>query len=173
MYTILIVLIAIIAVLLLAAAVLPKDYSISQDITINQSRQVVFDYVKHLKNQNQYNKWVMTDPNVRISYTGTDGTVGFEMAWDSDIKNVGQGKQEIKQLAENERVDIEIEFIKPFTGIAQTVLQTKGAGNITNVIWTMQGNTPFPMNLMTTLMKGMLAKDLAASLNNLKKVLER
>ena len=38
-----------------------------------------------------YSKWVMTDPNKRMTYTGTDGTEGFAAAWDSNIKQAGKG----------------------------------------------------------------------------------
>ena len=43
---------------------------------VNKPKQQVFDYVKLIKNQEQYSVWVMKDPNIKIVYTGTDGTVG-------------------------------------------------------------------------------------------------
>ena len=47
-------------------------------------------------------------------FTGTDGTVGFISAWESDIKNVGSGEQEILNIVEGERLGYEIRFLKPF-----------------------------------------------------------
>ena len=39
----------------------------------------------------------MMDRNVKKSFKGTDGTVGFVAAWDSDNKKVGKGEQEVKK----------------------------------------------------------------------------
>jgi len=75
-----------IALLLIVALFIKNDYSVEREITINKPRQEVFDYVKLLKNQDHYSKWVMTDPGMKKDFTGTDGTVGFVYAWDSQKK---------------------------------------------------------------------------------------
>jgi hypothetical protein len=54
--TILIILAAIIGILLLIAAVSPKDATMSAETLVNRPNNVVFDYVKHLKNQEKYSK---------------------------------------------------------------------------------------------------------------------
>src|SRR5262249_13104108 len=115
---ILIIIAVIIAIILIAAAATSTEYAIERDITINRPTDRVFDYVRHLKNQDNFNKWVMVDPNVRKEYRGTDGTPGFVYAWDSDNKQVGKGEMEIKRIAEGKRVDMDIHFIKPFEGDA-------------------------------------------------------
>src|SRR5438093_8050304 len=119
MNILLIILVAIaiiIAIILIAAAITGKEYVIEREITINKPKQEVFNYIKFLKNADQYNKWVMMDPNLKKDYKGTDGTAGFIYYWDSANKNVGKGEQEITKIIEGERVDYEIRFIKPFEG---------------------------------------------------------
>ncbi len=96
----LIIPVSIIALLLLAAAIMKKEISISSEIIINRSQAEVFNYIKHIKNQEHYSKWVMADPNSKITYTRTDGTVGFKSAWNSQMKNVGVGEQEITKITE-------------------------------------------------------------------------
>lgn len=86
---------AIVVVVLLVA---PKEYEVQRSIIINKPRQQIFDYIKFLRNMDHYSKWVMTDPNKRMTYTGTDGTEGFSAAWDSDIKQAGKGEQTIEKL---------------------------------------------------------------------------
>lgn len=66
-----------IAVLLIAAAFTRKEYRIKREIVINVPLQTTFDYVKHLKNQDHFNKWVMVDPAMQREFKGADGTVGF------------------------------------------------------------------------------------------------
>ena len=169
---ILLVIAAIVVIFLVAALLIKKEYTVEQEVIINQPKQKVFGYIKLLKNQDSYNKWVMMDPHVRKQFTGTDGTAGFVYAWDSDDKNVGQGEQEIGKITDGSRVDYNLRFIKPFKNTATAYIATEDApGNSTKVIWGMHGQTPFPFNVMNLFVPGMLAKDVKTSLDNLKRVL--
>jgi uncharacterized protein YndB with AHSA1/START domain len=159
---------------LLAALVMKKEYTIEREITINKPKADVFNYVKLLKNQEHYNKWTMMDPNAKREYKGTDGTVGFVLSWDSQNKNVGQGEQEITKLAEGERIDIDLRFVRPFKSEAKTHMVTEQISETqTKVKWVFEGKSPYPMNIMIPAMDNMLGKDLATSLDNLKAVMEK
>ncbi|CAN5128925.1 SRPBCC family protein [soil metagenome] len=163
-----------VVLLLLVAAFLKKDYMVSQSAIINQPKQVVYNYVKLIKNQQNYNKWVMADPNARIAERGVDGSPGFVYAWDSDNKQVGKGEQEILKLADGERIDSEVRFEKPFKNVAQIYMTTEVINEgQTRITWAMYGKNPYPMNLMNLFIPGMLARDMNESLNNLKRMLER
>jgi hypothetical protein len=116
----------------------------------------------------------MTDPNVKLNYTGTDGEVGFISAWESFDKNVGIGEQEIKKLTPNSRIDIEIRFKKPFEGISQaSTLFDSLAENRTKVTTVFHSENPFPMNLMIPVIKKMLKKDMDINSSNMKSQLEK
>ena len=173
---ILIVLIIAILVVLVIAASSSNEYTIERSIIINKPAQKVFDFVKYLKNADQYNKWVMADPNLRKNYTGEDGTVGFISAWDSDMKQVGKGAQEIINIDEGKRVDYEIRFEKPFKGTSFAHIITEPVSdNQTMVKWVFNGVRNLPMkifHLLFSLQKA-LGKDLATSLSNLKALLEK
>jgi hypothetical protein len=173
--SILIIIAALIILLLVIALFSKKGYTIERDIVINRPKQDVFNYIKLLRNQENYSKWVMTDPNMKKEFKGTDGTVGFVYAWDGN-KKAGKGEQEIMGIKEGERLDIEVRFIKPFEGIAQTPLTTTAiADNQTKVTWGMTSAMKYPMNIMLLIlnMEKMLGKDLEISLSNLKSILER
>ena len=166
----------IIALLLIAALFLKKDYAVDREITINKPRVEVFDYIKMLKNQDKFSVWAMMDPNMKKEYKGTDGTVGFVSAWDSEEKNVGKGEQEIKNIAEGERIDFELRFKKPFEATDNAYMTTHSVSeNKTIVKWGFNGKMPYPMNLMLLCMDmdKMLGKDLQKGLENLKSNLER
>ena len=170
---ILIIIAIIILVVLLVAAFMKKDSSIVSEIEINKPQRVVFDFVKILRNQEKYSKWVMADPNSKIEYKGTDGTVGFISSWKSEMKNVGVGEQEIINIVDGERYDVEIRFEKPFKGISKAIITTEFVdANKTKVTTTFNSHTPFPMNLMSALMKNMLQKDMDINSKAIKKVLE-
>ncbi|RDC63801.1 SRPBCC family protein [Adhaeribacter pallidiroseus] len=164
---------ALITLLLIVALFVKKHYAIEREITINKSKAEVFGFIKHLKNQDKYSKWVQTDPDMEKDYRGIDGTVGFVYAWNGN-KKAGQGEQEIKAINEGEKLEVEVRFIRPFAGVAQTPFFTEAiAPNQTKVKWGMRGANPYPLNLMNLFMTGMLGKDLEISLTNLKTILEK
>jgi uncharacterized protein YndB with AHSA1/START domain len=168
------VIVSIAGLLLIIALFVKKDYTVEREIGINKPRQEVFDYVKHLKNQENYNKWVMKDPKARKEYKGTDGTVGFASSWDSDDSEVGKGEQEITNIKEGERIDLGLHFIKPFKNNAIAYMTTETtAANETKLKWGMSGSTPYPMNLMNLFIPNILGKDMETSLSRLKATLEK
>lgn len=161
-----------IALLLVLALFIKKSYTIQAEVVIHQPKQKVFDYVRLVKNQDNYNKWTMTDPLMKKDFRGTDGTPGFVYSWNGNDK-AGQGEQELKSIREGERIDTEIRFERPFKDTATTTMITETiSANDTKVTWTMQGNFNYPLNLMRVFVTGMLNKDLRTSIDSLKKVLE-
>ncbi len=113
------------------------------------------------------------DPNMKKDFRGTDGTVGFIYAWDGN-KKAGKGEQEIKKIAEGERVDIEVRFEKPFEGIATApIINRSSLSKQTKVKWQMNGKNNYPLNFMNLFMNNMLGKDLETSLTTLKSILEK
>ncbi|RPD38222.1 SRPBCC family protein [Chitinophaga barathri] len=174
--TILLILAGIIVLLLIIGLFSKKDYAISREVVINRPVPAVFDFVKYLKNQEQYFKYVMMDPGMKKEYHGTDGAVGLKYHWDSQHKNVGKGSQEIKQVVPNERIDYEVVFLKPFEGVLHSSLHTDAAGpDSTKVTWKAASSMKYPMNIMLLFMnmEKMIGKDFDESLQNLKKVLEK
>lgn len=73
---ILYIVLAIAALLLLLAAIAPKNYNVSRSIEIKRPKGVVFEYLKFLKNQDEWSPWAKRDPNMEKKFTGTDGEVG-------------------------------------------------------------------------------------------------
>lgn len=167
---------AVIALLLILAALQSNWFAISRDITINRPVEQVFDYTRHIRNMEHYNKWVMTDTNQKTTLTGTDGQVGFVYAWDSENKNAGKGEQEIKQLIPNQKIQTEIRFEKPFKGVSEAILTTQPAGaGQTKVTYTFQGAKNFGMKIAHLLfgLEKILGKDLDTTMKNLKAQLEK
>jgi hypothetical protein len=150
-----------------------KRYTIEEKVVITKPDPEVFDFVKLLGNQTYYNKWVMMDPNVKRTGTGIDGTVGFISAWDSNVRNVGKGEQEITRILQGSQIDSKVRFEKPFKNVADVQMTTKAiSAGQTELTWTMRGQNKYPMNIMNLFIPGMLARDMAESLHNLKRVLE-
>lgn len=165
---------AVIAIPLIIALFVKKKYRIEARITVKNSTPNVFNYIKLVKNQEHYSKWVMADPNMKKTLTGIDGTVGFIYAWNSEDKGVGQGEQEITALVENKKMNSEIRFLKPFEGKSHVAMLTDSTGvSETEVTWSMEGKSKYPMNIMNLFMGKILYKDMQISLQNLKNNLEK
>jgi uncharacterized protein YndB with AHSA1/START domain len=170
------VLVALVLLVLVAAIFMKKEYAVEREITINKPRAEVFEYVRFLKNQDNFSVWNMKDPNQKKEYRGTDGTVGSVAGWDSQMDDVGKGEQEIKAIEEGSRIDMELRFVRPFeaTDKAYFITTDAGAGQ-TKVQWGFNGAMSYPMNIMLPFlnMEEMLGSDLENGLKNLKNILEK
>ena len=171
--TILLVVAAIIALILLLALFMKREHHVRREIIIDAPRQKVFDYVKLLKNQDEFNKNAMAGPDRKREFKGTDGTVGYIYAWSGD-KNAGVGEKEIKNIIEGKRIETEIRFVKPMRATASIIMDTESlSDNQTKVSWSNAGVLKYPLNIMIPIMEKHVAKDMDTSLSTLKNILEK
>ncbi len=171
---ILLTIVSIIVLLLVIAIFVPKHYTVSISETINQPKQVVFDYAKMLKNQEYYSEWVMADPNLHPEIVGTDGTVGAMQKWNSKDDNVGEGEQQITALTPD-RIDVDIRFKRPFEGEAKAANIFKAVSeNQALVTSEFYSNDKYPFNLMSYFFGRKMVEDVEVkNLKNLKIILEK
>jgi hypothetical protein len=170
--TILLVLVSIIALLLILALFMRKEHYVRRDVVINAPRQKVFDYIKLLKNQDNFNKGAMAGPDRKREYKGTDGTVGFIYSW-SGNKDAGEGEKEIRNIVEGKSIEAEIRFVKPMATSATIIMETESlTDDQTKVYWSNAGTLKYPINIMVPMIERMLPKDMDSSLANLKSILE-
>jgi uncharacterized membrane protein len=169
---ILIGLVALIGIALIVAFFVKKEYSVVREIIINKPKQAVFDYLKPLKNQNNWTTWTSMDPAMKQEFSGTDGEIGAVSKWMSKV--VGNGEQEIRKITNGERIDNELRFEggppSPAYFITESISE-----NQTKVKWGMSGAFNYPMNLMLLFMdmEKMIGVEYEKSLQNLKSVMEK
>ena len=166
----------IIAIILIIPLFTKKEYSVMRETVIARPKAAVFDDIVLLKNQDNFSVWAQMDKNMKKSYKGTDGQVGFVSAWESNNDNVGAGEQEIKKILPGERIDYELRFLKPFKATNHAFLKLEQMpGDQTKVMWGFYAKTPYPFNLMLLFFDAekLIGKDFDAGLANLKKILEK
>ena len=170
---ILLSLVGLIALALLAALFVPKSFTISYTQTINVPKQAVYDYVRILGNQTQYNIWVMADTNLNPEIIGTDGTVGAISKWNSSMDEVGEGEQKITLLTPD-RLELDLQFKRPFEGHAKVAYSFKAiSANETEITSEFYSEANYPINLPSYLFgKPMLQKALTQNVTNIKNILE-
>lgn len=169
------IILGIIAALLVAGLVIPQGIQATKEIVINKPKDEVFNYIKHLRNQQNYSKWATLDPNMKNEFTGTDGQPGFVNRW-SGNKKVGEGEQEITAVEEGKALYTDLRFIKPFKSFAKAKMTTEAVdANNTKVAWGFESKMNYPMNVMKLFMNmsEMVGKDFSTGLANLKAVLEK
>ncbi len=171
---VLIVLVSVIGIILIIALFVESKYDVNRSIIINQPKNLVFDYLKHVKNQNEYAVWNQLDPNIEQYYNGTDGEVGFIYSWKSSNEKVGTGEQEIMLIKEEELIDLEMRFSEPMEMIGNAYFETTTIEKGTKVTWGFRGESSYPFNISLLIfdMEEMLGPDLEKGLDNLKEVLE-
>lgn len=173
--SVLYIIISFIALILIVAIFIKKEYSVKREIIINRHVGTVFGYIKYLKNQDDYSVWSKMDPDMIKTYTGTDGTPGFISAWESDNKKVGKGEQEIIEVIEGEKLQTKLRFIKPFEGKADSSLITVPVSEKqTKITWQIHSSMKYPMNIMLLFMDmdKAIGNDFSTGLANLKEILE-
>ncbi len=165
----------IIGVLVLLALFAPKKYEVNRSIVINKPRSEVFQYLKYIKNQDEWSPWKNRDPEMQQTFSGEDGTIGFISKWDSDHKHVGAGEQEIVGITHNEQIRTELRFLKPWKSESDAYINTHDAtDSATEVTWGFSGTNKVPMNIMMLFynMDKAVGKDFEEGLAELKIVLE-
>lgn len=162
-----------IIVALIAAAFLPKSYTVVVSETIKQPKTVVYDYLKLFGNQKEYSEWIKPDPNLVPVITGTDGTVGSKSSWKSENSDVGEGSQTITAMTDNQ-INLDLEFIAPMEGKAKVINKFESQDSTsTKVTVEFYSDAPYPMNLLSILVgKPMIEKTEKQILKNVKDILE-
>jgi hypothetical protein len=169
---ILLIILGLIGVLLLVAFFMGKAYRVQRSIMIKASPADVYDFVRQLKNQDRFNKWVMVEPQMQKMYTGNDGEIGFIYGWNGSSK-AGEGEQELVSLVANQQVISHIRFKRPIEGLAISTMDIVSTTNQeVTVTWTNDSEMKYPLNLLLPMVEKLLAKDMDESLGNLKRILE-
>ncbi len=175
METLLYIIVGIAVLVVILALIAPKSYSVSRSIEINKSAKELFEYLRFIKNHDNWSPWFERDPNMKKTFTGTDGELGFISAWKSDHKQVGSGEQEITGLVDSKVINSELRFLKPFKSTSDAYLKLDETNNGTKVTWGFSGNNKFPMSIMMLFMNmdKAVGGDFEAGLAKLKDVLEK
>lgn len=167
---IIITLLIIVAIPLVLALFVPKTFKSGGEIIIKKPTKEVFDYVKYVKNQDNFGVWQLSDTNMKKTEDGTDGTVGFRYSWESE--KLGKGAQVITNIVENERMESDLFFYDFNDDANKSHITVEEKSPIeTLVTWGIEGKSPYPWNLMNLFMN--MDKDFEKGLEKLKTILEK
>lgn len=132
------ILIAILAVIVIGAYLRPRHVIVERKLQIAAPPVAIFPHVASLQQFHQWSPWTGRDPNMEVAYSGPEVGVGNVMEWRSDVKGVGNGRQEITRVQNNARVDTALDFGSMGTAEAWWILDEAGDG--TEVTWGLNAN---------------------------------
>lgn len=162
---------AVIVILLVLSFVVPKAYHVEKSVEIEAPQNLVYEQAVHFDNFQTWSPWSALDSNMTTVYEGEFGKVGSKYTWEGN-DDVGSGSQEIT-AASPEKVEIDLNFKTPFEASAKTYYTFEPMDKKVKVTWAMDGENPWPMNVMNLFMKGAIGKDYQKGLDSLKVRIEK
>lgn len=144
------------------------NFTIERSTTIAASSAVVHAQINDFHQWHAWSPWEDIDPTMARSYTGPDEGVGAHYAWIGNRK-AGAGNMEITE-SEPAKIDIRLEFLKPWKAVNQVAFTLLPIGGQTEVTWTMTGEHKGLMKVVGRFMNldKMVGKDFEKGLARLK-----
>lgn len=139
---ILLVLVAIIGIILIVAAFQPAAYHVERSAVVQAPPSIVYAAVNDFHNWAQFNPWQDLDTNAKLSFEGPMNGPSSKFNWEGN-SDMGSGNMTIIASEPNERVDIDMQFIKPMEGEARTAFTLQPEGTGTKVTWSLDGENNY------------------------------
>ncbi|RWM22403.1 MAG: polyketide cyclase [Mesorhizobium sp.] len=174
MFTLLIILVVIIAAVLVYAATRPNDFVVSRSASVKAPAEAIFPLINDFKRWPEWSPYEKLDPQMKRTLSGADSGKGAAYAWEGNSK-AGVGRMEITNSVPASLVSLKLDFEKPFRANNTVDFTLAPSGPNTAVTWAMRGARPFIAKLMGLFMNfdTLIGKDFEAGLDNLKRATER
>lgn len=166
-----IIVVAVIA-LVGAAFLLPNTTEVERSTVIQADVDEVFSYVNSLQKFNKWSPWTARDQDMVIEYSGPSQGVGATMSWQSEIPEVGSGKQTIIESVKNRRVESEVILGDNRTGYSQIELLPENDGVQVTWSFTMDFQDNVVSHYVGLAIDSMLAPYFEQGLAELKRTVE-
>ncbi|MGB8328257.1 MAG: SRPBCC family protein [Steroidobacteraceae bacterium] len=121
------------AVILAGSLFLPSRAHVERSALIAAPPATVFGLVNGFHRYSEFSPWVDLDPAAKYSFSGPDTGVGAKMAWDSEKREAGHGRQEVVAVEPDKTVRIKLEFVGMGTADVAWHLAPQAAG--TRATW--------------------------------------
>lgn len=164
---------AVVVLFLGYVAMMPSDYLITRDITINAPAEKIFPHLNNQKLAEKWGPWLEVDPQAKMNYSGPDEGVGAKADWDTNGQ-LGTGSATIVESVPNERVAIDLAYTRPMTMSQYAEYLVKAEGDKSVVTWRVKGKNTFVGRIMCVFfdMDKMVGGMFEKGLSNLKRIVE-
>ncbi len=165
-------LLALVGLILVAGIFMSKRSESTYTVVIDAPKEVVWEQLRTLQNHQKWSPWVDHDPNMKVTYEGTDGNIGSKSSWVGDV--VGVGEQTITAIEVMKNMKVALKFKKPWEANADaTLIMTDQSSNGIKVDWIFGMDMTYPFNALAPIMgDGGMGNDFRNGLAKLKKICE-
>lgn len=148
-------------------------YVVERTTSIDAPPAEVFKHLADYHHWGAWSPWDELDPSMAKSYTGESGQVGAGYHWTGNRK-VGEGRMTTVGIDEPNKLDIKLEFVKPFRSESDTTFLVEPRDGGSTVTWRMTGDHTWMSRIMGVFksMDSMVGPDFEKGLARLKKVCE-
>jgi len=173
-FSVAVVVLVIVAVILMAAAMKPNTFRIERSVEIQAPQEKIFPLINDFRNWREWAPQDREDPSIMRTYSGPPSGVGTASEWTSSGK-AGSGKMSITESVPPSKVEIAVDFVKPFAAHNVNTFMLEPEGGSTKVTWSMQGTNLYFMKVMSMFssMDRMLGGHFERGLRDLKTAAER
>ena len=164
-----------IAVIILGLALAqPNSFTVTRSITIKAPAEKIYPLISDFHSWTTWSPWEHLDPKMVRTFSGPANGIGAIYNWEGNDQ-VGAGRMEIIGASAPGKVDIKLDFLKPFESHNTCVFTLQPGGDGTNVVWTMSGPSAFITKLMGVFvsMDKMVGPDFEKGLASMKAVAEK
>lgn len=150
----------------------PSSFRLERSLVIDADPADIYRLIDDFHAWVGWSPWENVDPTMSKTYEGAPSGVGAVYRWTGD--KVGAGVMTVTDATEHERVEIQLDFIKPIEAHNKTVFTLEPAGVSTRVSWAMTGTNGFVAKAFGIFMpmEKMVGPDFERGLAALKKLAE-
>lgn len=145
---------------------MPKIH-VTRSTTIDSSPEEIYSKLNDFNQWPAWSPWLIMEPDVKV--TVADDTKYFE--WKGP--RTGEGNMSVTKETENEAIEYDLTFLKPWKSKAVTRFELSPDGDGTKVTWIMDSSLPFFMFWMKKMMLNLISSDYDRGLNLLKDLVEK
>lgn len=139
-----VVLVALVAFLIMVA-LRPGAFHIERSATISAPAEIVYAQIADYHKWEAWSPWAKLDPAMKTEFTG-NGEAGSTYYWIGN-KKVGEGRMTTTAATPASRLEMKLEFLKPFKATNTTTFALAPDGAGTKVTWSMDGTNGFVAKL--------------------------
>ena len=151
----------------------PAEFRIERSIALEAPPSSIFPHVNDLRRWSSWSPWEGMDPALKRAYEGADAGVGAVYHYSGNNK-VGEGRMTIRKSEPSSRVELELQFLRPFVATNTAVFEFASEGGKTKVTWAMEGKNSFAFKLFGLVFDSekLVGRDFEKGLAKLKELVE-
>lgn len=145
-------------------------FTVERSIEIEKDVATVYAKLADFKTWRDWSPWLSQEPDCAVHVSANPGQPGHGQEWNGEF--IGSGNMRLIGAKENETLEYDLFFLKPWKSHSQTGFRLETSGQNTRVTWWMKGTVPIFLFFMRKMMSVYVGGDYERGLEMLKAYLE-